>query len=67
MFVSVHHFSLLSSSPSPKDLYSQSGTRFYLKEVFFSCGEDVLAKPLAQLQKEFETVQLGSYPDDSSR
>ena len=59
-------YSLIPFS-SLKDLYSQSGTRFYLKEVFFSCGEGVLAKPLTQLQEEFETVQLGSYPDDSSR
>ena len=49
-----------------KDLYAGSQTRFYLKELFFSCDEDILAKPLARVQREFPTVQLGSYPDVSS-
>ena len=49
-----------------QDLYSCSQTRFYLKELFFSCDEDILAQPLARVQREFPKVQLGSYPDSSS-
>lgn len=48
-------------------MYSCSQTKFYLKELFFSCDEDVLAKPLARVQMEFPAVQLGSYPDASPR
>ena len=48
-------------------MYSCSQTTFYLKELFFSCDEDILAKPLAKVQTEFPTVQLGSYPDTSSK
>ena len=54
-------------SPTVQDLYSQSSTKFYLKEVFFSCGEGRLAHPLSKVQEDFPRVQLGSYPDDSSR
>ena len=34
--------------------------------MFFSCDEDVLASPLTTVQKEYSSVQLGSYPDMSS-
>ena len=37
-----------------------------MKKVFFSCGEDVLARPLTRAQKDFPSVQLGSYPNMSS-
>ena len=47
-------------------MYSCSQTTFYLKELFFSCDEDILAKPLARVQTEFPAVQLGSYPDTST-
>jgi molybdopterin-biosynthesis enzyme MoeA-like protein len=47
-------------------LYTGSQTRFFLKELFFSCEEDILAKPLARVQREFPSVQVGSYPDTSS-
>lgn len=47
-----------------QDLYRGSG-RFFLKEVFFSCDEDVLAQPLTRVQTSFPSVQLGSYPDMS--
>jgi FAD synthetase len=39
--------------------------KFYLKEIFYSMDEDYLAKPLFMLQDEFETIQIGSYPDDN--
>ena len=46
-------------------LYGGSNS-FSLKEVFFSCGEDVLARPLTRIQHDYPTVQLGSYPAVSS-
>ncbi len=33
--------------------------------MFFSSDEDVLVGPLTQLQREFPSVQLGSYPEMS--
>ena len=50
-----------------QDLYSQSTTKFFLKEIFFSCNEDVLAQPLSQVQADFPNVQVGSYPDTNPR
>lgn len=47
-----------------QDLYRGS-SRFFLKEVFFSCSEDVLATPLRHLQRDYPAVQVGSYPDVS--
>ena len=45
-----------------QDMYRGSSS-FYLKEIFFSCGEDVLAQPLRRVQDELPAVQVGSYPD----
>ncbi|XP_064383362.1 FAD synthase-like isoform X2 [Halichondria panicea] len=50
---------------SCKDLYSISNTRFFLREFFFSCDEDMLADPLTRVQAEYPDVQLGSYPNVS--
>ncbi len=47
--------------PLVQDLYRGSSS-FYLKEVFFSCNEDILAPPLRRVQGEYSTVQVGSYP-----
>lgn len=33
--------------------------------MFFSCDEDVLARPLAKVQQDWGCVQVGSYPDIS--
>ena len=52
----------------PQDLYSEkSCVQFHLRELYLSCDEDVVAKPLTLVQKEFEGVQLGSYPDTNPR
>ncbi len=51
--------------PPPQDLYSISNTRFFLREFFFSCDEDMLADPLTRVQAEYPDVQLGSYPNVS--
>ena len=53
-------------SPLKQDLYRGHGTKFHLKELFFSCGEGKLAGPLRDVQNAFPSVQLGSYPSDSS-
>ena len=50
-----------------QDLYSKGTIRFFLKEIFFSCDEDVLACPLSQVQREYPSVQVGSYPDSNPR
>lgn len=50
-----------------KDLYSGSERRFYLKELFLSCGEGEVAKPLSRVQAELPAVQLGSYPAVSAK
>ena len=50
-----------------QDLYSRGTTRFFLKEIFFSCDEDVLAHPLSRVQREYPSVQVGSYPDTNPR
>ena len=50
-----------------QDLYSQSTTKFFLKEIFFSCNEDVLAQPLSRVQADFPNVQVGSSPDTNPR
>ena len=39
--------------------------KFFLKEIFYSVDEDVLAMPLASLQNDFMDVQIGSYPEDT--
>ena len=63
-----HYFPrLLPPSPYFQNLYRLHGTRFYLKDFFFSCGEDVLATPLSDVQNAFTAVQVGSYPSVSSR
>ena len=49
-----------------QDLYRREGNKFHLKELFFSCGEGVLAGPLTDVQNAYPAVQLGSYPSDSS-
>lgn len=54
------------SVPYSQHLY-RGGGRFFLKEVFFSCDEDVLAQPLTRVQKDHPSVQLGSYPDVSPK
>ena len=48
-----------------QDLYKGSSS-FYLKEIFFSCDEDVLATPLRRVQGEYPAVQVGSYPKVAS-
>ena len=50
-----------------QDLYSRGTTRFFLKEIFFSCDEDILAHPLSRVQREYPSVQVGSYPDTNPR
>lgn len=46
----------------------EKATPFLLKEVFFSVDEDRLSAVLAETQQEFsDSVQIGSYPEDSSR
>jgi molybdopterin-biosynthesis enzyme MoeA-like protein len=43
----------------------RGSSKFFLKEIFFGCDEDVLVTPLTEVQREFPTVQVGSYPDYS--
>lgn len=46
-----------------QDLYK--GSDLFLREVTFSCSEDVLASPLALIQKEYPAIHLGCYPNFS--
>ena len=57
MFVVIQHLYL-----------SKESTPFLLKEVFFGVEEDQISAVLAETQQEFShSVQIGSYPEDSSR
>ena len=38
---------------------------FHLRELFVSCNEDILVKPLSLVQSEYPSVQFGSYTDAS--
>ena len=43
----------------------ENSVEFHLRELFVSCNEDILVKPLSLVQSEYPSVQFGSYTDAS--